>query len=492
MNAFVNSMNREVNSTVTEKGHYALSTTGSYLLDLYGIAGGMRERPAEDITSLFEAGFREDPRLAMKLMFYIRDVRGGVGERRTGKLLMTYVANKYPDIMIQVIPCIPFYGRWDDLYSLVGTPVQEAAIELIKLTLLDDKKNKDEGKSISLCAKWAKSINSRRDNDKRLAKLTAEAMGLKPGDYRRLLSELRAYLDVVEVKMSSKKFDKINYSAVPSRAMMKYRKAFIKWDERRFDEFIDAVNEGKTTINTGAITPFDIVSNLSCTDEDSSEFKLLETQWTNLPNYVETGENILVMADTSGSMYGRPLEVALGLALYFAERNHGAFQNYMMTFASNPKFHRIDPTKNLKERWDAIPEIIDSTNFYRAYEAILEVGKRDNVPNEDMPKYLLVISDMEFDCSVCGPTMETTYEEMKRRFKEEGYDLPGIIFWDVAARSNHFQASTDNANCQLASGESIAVFKSVIEALNMTPYEAMIKTLTGERYEMVNPQIIIR
>lgn len=490
-NTLRNAIGNEISvATVTENGCYALNTTGDALLDLYAEAGSLRDR-LDEVVEKFTAAYAEDPTLAVRLMFYTRDIRGGLGERSVFRAMLRKLAESHPTVTTNILPLVPEYGRWDDLisvfdYNIVGP----AARRLIEYTLEDDMCRLASGEPISLCAKWMPSITGAKKSS---AQSLARFMNVSDKEYRQMLSKLRRYLNIVETNLTEKNYGKIDYSAVPSRAMRKYKKAFMNRDEVRFEEFIQSVEKGESKINAAAVTPYDLAvdfvgnhGNDFDIDPNLPSVRAAIEQWKALPNYAGD-KNVIVMCDTSGSMWGRPSLVATSLSIYFAERNTGAFHNMWMTFAHCPKFIELNDDDVIIDKFRSIfdHDIIENTNFEAAYKYILNVAVKNNVKPEDMPVALLVISDMQFDPFVGGGYGNDVYHIMKDEFRAKGYELPNIIFWNVDSRVTTFHASKDAMNVQMVSGESPTVFKNVMDALGMTPLKAMLKTLNSDRYKNI-------
>ena len=316
---FVNALRKEDNYTFTENGAIALKSTESALVDLFGQIGAMRNRTDADIEAAFSKAFAEDRLLATKMAFYARNIRGGLGERRTARVIFNFLAKVHPDVMRKNIQYVPLFGRYDDLYEFVGTPVENDMWALIKEQWSLDIDNMNNNKPISLLAKWLKSVNTSSDESNRLGKLTAKNLGLSEKEYRKTLSALRRYLDVTEVKMSHNQWDEINYEGVPSRAMAIYRNAFRRHDEERFNTYIESVSKGEAKINSSTLFPYDIIEKMQLRTGWNGNYlavnhydKVLEEQWKALPNYIEREHNVLIMADTSASMMGRPMATAIG------------------------------------------------------------------------------------------------------------------------------------------------------------------------------------
>lgn len=486
---FASAMNRETNKKLTENGATAFSSTGvSDLLDLYATVGGMRARQS-DVVNKFNACFNENPLLATRLMFYTRDIRGGLGERDSFRSMLKQLSMHHAKVVVNNIDKIPFYGRWDDIFTLMGTPAESAMWILIRDQINSDIENASQGKPISLLAKWMPSINASSKEKIRLANTIAKAFGLTPAQYRKYMSALRDYLNVLEIRMSKQEWDEIIYNQVPSRAMTKYRKSFYRHDGDRFAQYISDVKQGTETIKAGTLYPYDIVEKYMEKNFYSYGRRIiiddvLEVQWKALPNYIEGEENVIVVADVSGSMYGRPMASSVGLAIYFAERNSGPYKNMFMTFSSNPQFVKLKGASLAEKVANAqTAEWGMSTNLEAAFMKVLSVAVENNVPTTEMPKAIVIISDMEIDA--CVSRNWSFYDEMVRRFEAQGYTIPNIVFWNVNARHDTFLVDGNRKGVQLISGQSASTFKNVLSSIGLTPYDAMLKTLNSERYRSI-------
>jgi hypothetical protein len=497
--SFSDSLKRVGNLTHTENGAVALETTGSGLLDLFSVIGAMRQRSEQEIRRFSVNAIREDKALAIKMAFYARNIRGGLGERRTFRTMLRILADLEPEVLTMNIVAgnIQHFGRWDDLYALVGTSVEGHIWDAIRSQMSEDLENMSEGNPISLMGKWLKSVNTSSAESRRFGRLTARALGYTDERYRRTLSALRGYLGVVETYMSTGSWTGIKYSAVPGNAMKNYRKAFGRHDADGFGRYVELVKKGKEKINSGTLFPYDILLagglRAAYSERSPAEYSLgnwdfvLESQWHSLPNYVGDGDNVLVVSDTSGSMKNPnmiPLASSLGLALYFAERNHGVFHNTFITFSSKPEVV-ILKGNTLKEKIENINAIIDNTNLEAVYDLILAVAVRSNAPAEDMPKAIVVISDMQFDKARRGCFFETFHESMQRKFRNAGYAMPKTIYWNVEGRADTFQGDENSKDVMLVSGYSPSTFKSILDAIDYNAYEAMVNTLENPIYDCV-------
>lgn len=480
MSNFVNAMHNENNWKFTENGADALRSTTNDLLDLFAVIGALRTRSEMDIESMFSRAYTEEPLLAMKLAFYARNIRGGLGERRTPRIMWKWLAKVYPDIMRKNLHLIAKFGRWDDLYEFVGTELEKDVFALILKQWNNDHISLAKGDSISLLAKWLKSANTSSKESCKLGKLTAKYLGLSEKEYRQTLASLRQYIDVTERKMSANKWTEIKYAGVPSKAMTNYRKAFKKHDEDGFAKYLESVVKGEAKINSATLFPYDIMEKVFAGEYN----EVLEAQWKALPNYVEGENNILIMADVSGSMSGRPIATSVGLAIYFAERNHGPFANVFMTFSKSPQFVRLQG-KTLYEKANNARRSSwgFNTNIESAFQQILNVAVDNHLSPEDMPKSLIIISDMEFD-QASGRGRKNYYQHMKEMYNEKGYELPKVIFWNVNARQDTFHAEMKDG-VQFASGQSQSVFKALLSNTNLSAYELMLATLNDATYDEV-------
>lgn len=480
---FSDVMREESKWTKTENGADAKNTTDSALLDMFATIGAMRTRSEDEIVKKFELAFQEDSLGAMRCLFYARDIHGGLGERRVFRVLLTYIANKHTEELRKNIDKIPEYGRWDDVYSLVGTKLEDNMWDDVKYQLLKDKVLMKNEESSSLLAKWLKKADASSPNTRKLGIYTAKKLGMSVYDYKRLCNRLRKHIDVVEQRMSARQWDTINYPAVPSRAMMNYRKAFARHDQERFEEYINKVSSGEQKINAATLYPYDIVEKILYHSENS---KVLEAQWDNLPNYVDGDVNAVVMADVSGSMYGRPMATSIGLAMYFAERNKGAYHNLFMAFSGRPKFVEIKGnTITQKINFISRASWQMNTDLEAALMKILDVAIENHCSQEEMPKSLIIISDMEIDCCTNQKHRENFYDYVSRVYKEHGYKIPNVVFWNVNSRHDVFLADKNRKGVQLVSGQSVSTFKNLIGCVDKTPVEMMYSVLNSDRYQAI-------
>ena len=475
--SFMDNLEIETSVTLTENGGRALSTTGDKLLNLFAVLGALRSRPT-DVIDKFDAAYRENADLATKMAFYGRDVRGGLGERAVGRLMLHQLAMINQEVVKANLKNIVEFGRWDDLFVLFDTECEYEMLNFVFKQLASDRVAMQNRTQVSLLAKWMPSINASSEHTKALAHRFVKALNTTPREYRKILSALRKYIDVTEVKMSANKWTDIDYKAVPSNAMSNYGSAFARHDYEGFNRYMDAVKSGDVKINAATLYPYNVIEALERNSRD-----VAEAQWKALPNYVDGDNNFLIMADVSGSMMGRPMHTSVGLAIYFAERNHGAFANKFMTFTDIPQIVEVaDGT--LYEKYRSVTRHVGyNTNLEAAFDAILSTAVRTKCPQADLPKALVIISDLEIDYWNGGSLTFT--EEMRKRFADAGYEMPKLVYWNVDSRKDTFLASKNDPNAILVSGQSASTFKNLIKGIDLSAFEIMVQTLNDPRYDCV-------
>ncbi len=482
------SLDEELNVSVTENLALGYKTTGKNLLDLNFAVASLRGRSEQEIINLFIKAYFEDRKAALVWLFYARDVRGGLGERRLFRIILQYLTENHEEVPISnLVPLVPEYGRFDDLLLLLETKVQNQVIALIQIQLHSDIQAMEKNENISLLAKWLPSVNASNENTKKLGKLIAKKIQMTEKEYRKTLSKLRSYLDVVECKLSSKRFDEIKYEAVPSKANLLYKNAFLRNDEERRLAYLEQLVQGETKINASVLYPYEIVNayNLSYYDET------LEQLWKNLPD-IPALENTIVVADGSGSMQvpiGNSdciaLSVANALAIYFAEKSSGDFKDQYITFSQNPQLVDLSKGKSLKEKLQialAYDEIAN-TDIYKVFQLILHTAQTKQMEQAELPKNIIIISDMEFDR--CAQNAEKhLFTQIKDEYNKCNYSLPRLIFWNVNSRTNTIPLKENELGVALVSGFSVSIAKMIL-SLELDPYKCMLDILNNERYDLI-------
>lgn len=511
MNSLKETLNEDFNVSVTENGAVGYRTTGKELLDINFAVSSMRNMDEHQIVDKFVKAFYENKLWAIKWLFYVRDVREGMGERRLFRICMKYLAEKHSDVAKATLPLIAGYGRWDDLLCLLDTDLVNDVVELFKNQLDEDMQNMNEGKSVSLLAKWLPSINASSKETKRLAHIIVSKFEITERQYRKMLSKLRAYLKVVEVSMSKKGWGEINYSAVPSRANLIYNAAFLRNDEERRRAYLENLQKGETKINAGVLFPHDIVHRYYegsgwVMELKSSDDVTLEELWKALPDFVNGAGNTICVADSSGSMTScvggtsvTALDVANALAIYFAERSSGQFKDNYITFSENPQLVNLSTAKSLREKIEIVDEYAEvaNTNIEAVFNLILQTAINKNMSQDELPQNILILSDMEFDsCIGCdGDSKWKVTRPTKRLFKvfaeryaKYGYKLPRLVFWNICSRTGTIPVKENDLGVALVSGFSPVIAKMVLS--NRTdPLDCLLEQINSERYDAIEKVI---
>lgn len=521
MNKLIKELKTVQNQTFTENGAGAFKSTLNACLDAFGTLGAVREWSEDEVINCFKKAFHEDRETALRLLFYVRDVRGGLGERKTFRVLLTWLANEYPDIVEKEIWAgnILEYGRGDDLLCLLDTPIRKMVIDYIDAILAEDSRDARKGKPTSMLAKWLPSENASSPITKRYARIIRKGIDLTPKEYRQILSAIRKNLKIVETYMSANKWEDIDYEKVPAKAGMNYARAFYRHDEAGYEKYLDKVAEGEASINAKTLFPYEIVKKVMETNSTLDK-KVANFLWESLPNYLEgKDETGICVVDTSGSMQGEPIQVAISLGLYHADKCRGPFHNHFITFSAYPYLQEVKGT-TLAEKVDNMHNADwgCNTNLEAVFDLILETAKNADCSQADMPTKLYIISDMQFDeardehdYSWSPWNLQKNHnspfmEIMKHKYTEAGYIMPTIVYWNV--RSSHagmFQDTFEGENCCFVSGNSPTLFKAVMEGTTyeevtvvaedgsevimteqtVDPMEVMYKALYNPRYDRV-------
>lgn len=485
INPLVAGLENASNVTTTENGALAYKSTLNSLLDFFGNGAALRKRSDADVIQLFSKAYAEDKLLALKTLFYIRDVRGGQGERKTFRTIMKWLASNHLTVVRKNLQNISVFGRWDDLYSLFDTELEKDVITLFTNQLAADWQMMKSEKNVSLLAKWLKSENTSSQESRALATKFRESLNWNSKKYRKTLSQLRKYIDIVETKMCAKQWDDINFEKVPSKASLNYRKAFEKRAGDSYKEYLSKVEKGEAKIHAGTLYPYDILRAVLESRSSGTSVKAADLQWKALPNYVEGDGKGLVIADTSGSMHGLPLYVAVSLAMYFAERNNGPFKDVFMTFSNTPTFHRIvgnnilEKYNNLDQNgWDM------NTNLQASLDLILKTAIANKVAQKDLPSVLFIISDMQFD-PASSSNDKTNYELAKVKFERAGYRIPNMVWWQVNSTQNNVPVKVTDSGVAMVSGSHPSILKQICSTSFLTPLGLMMKAITDKRYDSV-------
>lgn len=464
-NAFVSAaMNTPVMAR-TQNNMKAQKSTMSPLVDLFYIVGASR---GKNLSRQFESALQDNEDLALRVALWARDCRGGAGERAVFTFLLQHLELSRPDFLLnsKFLDKIPEMGRWDDLLTVTEPRVKAKAFGLIKAAL-----ERGDG----LCAKWM-------PRKGKVARELREFLGLSPKAYRKTLVGLS---NTVEQLMCAKEFAAINYSHVPSLAMSRYMKAFSKNDAERFVAYRESLKKGETKINAKGVYPYDIIKSMRA----GGDREVCNEQWKALPDYMD-GTNVLPIVDVSGSMCcpaGKNpnlqcIDVSLSLGLYCADKNKGAFKDMFLTFSGDSELVRVKGDLYQKMAQMNSSEWGMNTNLHKAFERILKVAKDGNVPAEDMPQVLLILSDMQFD--QCARYDDSAMQMIERKYEAAGYKTPVIVFWNLNGQDN-VPVSFNKKGVALVSGFSPAIMKAVLAAdFDEISPEAIVRDAVGiPRYD---------
>ena len=489
---FLESLKKEGNITYTENGAVTNRSTESNCLDLFATVGALRNAEETEIVSRFIRAYAEDPNLAMKTLFFARDVRGGLGERRVFKTIIKYLALNESESVRKNLSYIAEYGRYDDLLALIDTPVEDDMMRYVKEQLSKDIEALENDDKVSLLAKWLPSINTSNKTAVHNAKKIARVIGYSDAEYRKTLTKLRAHIKIIENNLREKDYS-FDYENQPSKALYKYRQAFLNNDAERYGEFLSKAESNPSVMHTGTLTPYDVVNPIITRAENNEgisdeERHSMDVTWNSLEDFVGV-ENALAVVDGSGSMYWNcdrymPAAVAQSLGIYFAERNNGAFHNHFITFSSNPQLVEVKG-RDIVEKLHYCMSYNEcsNTDIAKTFDLILKTAINNDLTQEDMPEKLYIISDMEFDFCA-GNASVSNFEYAKSEFEKHGYRLPQIVFWNVESRNNQQPVTKNEQGVALVSGCSPQIF-AMLSSDTLDPYSYMMEILSSERYERI-------
>lgn len=503
MSAFKNAVNN-VNTTAannrstTANGGASLKSTLNPLVDLFFMIGSLRNKDLGAYKTQFDAAYAANPTLALQMILWARDIRGGAGERNTPRELLKYLEVKHPEAVLRVIPVLAEFGRWDDLLIFKTAAAKSVAYAAIAEALQAGN---------GLCAKWMPRIykfkknaqgvvdmnttaNKNRAQNNKVAREIMSVMNINERTYRKLLSSLS---NTVEQKMCANEWDEIEYGKLPSVASSRYLPAFMKRDENRYREYLASLEKGEAKVNAGALFPYDITRKLNTSAQANT---LGIAQWNELRNFM--GENSAIpMVDTSGSMTTRAgdsgmscMDVAISLGLYIADKQTGSFKDLFLNFSSRPQIFELkgnDIAQKFTDlnRYKAGQFWGGSTNIEAAFREVLRVAVNQQVPADQMPKNLIVLSDMEFNASTSGGWNTTAYNQAKADFTRAGYELPVVVFWNLNARPGNNPVRFDQNNVALVSGFSPTVLEAILSGEDVDPVKVMLRAIDTPRYRVL-------
>lgn len=489
----LNAMKEATNFTYTENGALSHATTLDAVQDMFALGGAYRSRPDDDCILLFKSAFEEDNALAMKCLFYLRDILEGQGERRYFRVVSRWLATEHPEVMRRNLQHIPEFGRYDDLlYITYKTGLWENAMEIVRAQLIEDmdivSRDKNGTGGISLLAKWLPSENASSATTKKLAAAVRSSLHMTPRHYRQMLSALRERIKVLERLMSEGRWEEIEFDKIPSKAGLKYRNAFARRDilKERYKAFAENKD---TKVNVAALYPADIVEQAiraSFLDNDNPTRLMTNKYWDNLTDFFNnaTFDGVAVV-DTSASMRGTPIDVAIALGMYCAEKcaKDSPFYGHYISFSRNARLvpvKGVDFVDKVKRIYDA--NLCENTNIENVFDLILSTAIVNHMKQEDLMKNVIVISDQEYDAATeySHTSAETVMEKWERKFKEAGYEIPNLVFWNVSARHDLIPMK-DNGCVTYVSGYSPSIMESLLTG--KTGRDLMLEKLNSDRYK---------
>lgn len=491
MNTFLNEMKNDANVKFTENGGKAYASTLNDVYDMFALCGAYRKRSDEDCILMFKNAFEQNSDLALKCLFYLGDCRGGQGERRFFRVCFNWLCQKHRHTAEQLVKYIPTFRRWDDvLYSCEGTKVMDKALKFIKEQLTLDV----DCKTPSLLAKWLPSENASAKETVRMGGIVREYLGLTHKQYRKVLSDLRSRINIVEKLMSENRWDEIEFDKIPSKAGLIYKNAFARRDliARKYEAF---AKDETTKVNAKTLYPYEVVNKARKSDNSATDRAMVEKYWDNLKDYFDGKQSsILAVVDTSGSMTPwrddaiAPIDVAISLGIYCAERAGGPFKDHYISFSSRPQLIKVEGVDFVdKVRRIYRTNLCDNTDLPKVFDMLLDIAKRPNTKREDIPKTIVVISDMEIDAGTgswrggqrwTSESANTEMEKIREKWARAGFELPRLVYWNVDARQNTILDSGDNVT--FVSGCSPVIFESIITGKN--GWDLCLDKLLNERY----------
>ena len=495
MNRLVSALDNFSNYKTTENGATALKSTKSMVYDMFALGGAYRSRSEADCVLLFKNAIEENPLLGLKCLFYLRDAREGQGERRFFRVCLNWLAKNYPGTVLNNLDLISEYGRWDDLYCLVGTSIEDDMFAAIRKQINLDL----ESKTPSLCAKWLKSENTSSKLSCELGNRTRKALGLSHKQYRKVLTHLRGKINIVERLMSANRWDLIEFDKLPSKAGFIYKNAFARRDIIKEKYAAFATNKD-TKVNAKTLYPYEVVAEAaksryhygaSLNDVDRA---MINKYWDNLTDYFNGASlNALAVVDTSGSMYGQALDVAISLGLYCADKAKGPFHDHFISFSSRPQFIKcegVDFVDKVHRIYSY--NLCENTNLEATFDLVLNTAIQNRLSQDDLPASLIIISDMEIDVArgiyawdrshaIQASQTETTMATIRRKWEQAGYKVPSLIYWNINARNNTIL--DENQDFTYVSGFSSVIFEEIMSGKR--GYDLMLDKLNSDRYSMI-------
>lgn len=447
----------------TNKGAVTHSTSLNFCLDMFFLVGASRNMDEKSIITIFERAYAQDANIAVKILFWSRDARGGAGERRFFHTIMRHILDKYPEVADKLMVHVPEFGYWKDVFAIEKP--NDNNLNWLKYSL-------EESSNANLLAKWFP-----RKGPWFVA--MHRYLGMTPKEFRK---KLVAMTKVVETQMCNQEWKDIKYETVPSIAMNKYRKAFFRHDEERMKVYVKTVHSGEAKINASVLFPHQLYKAIKKGENEHA----VEAQWNNLPDYMEgSTERIIPVCDVSGSMVGLPMDVSVALGIYISERNKGIFKDAFLTFSEKPEMQYLKGSLAQRMRQLNQAPWGDTTNLESTFNLILNSAVREKISEDEMPTKILIISDMEFDSACDYGQSGTNLDIIREKYQQAGYKMPEIIFWNVNGRVGNSPGQDSHKGIGLVSGFSPSILKSVLKGEICSPEQLMMDTVNVDRYKLI-------
>ena len=494
------------NLTMTANGAKAYKTSGSKLVDINFAIGELRSASEENIIKKFRDAFEENPEFALKWLFWLRDVREGSGERRAFRTILVDLSkNGLSKFVDNMVPYLGFYGRYDDMWELLDTPSKNAVLRFTAKQLKEDLANRKAGKPVSLLAKWIPSWATSSKVSMQRARIIAKYLKWNGSQYAHSMTVLRKHIDICERLMSSNNWQSIDYEKVPSKAAKLYAKSFMKHDKDRYTAYLEGLKTGKAKVNASVLNPCEIVHKVyestSWYDRNEDTLTLMEAMWKNLPDRVQGEGDTICVLDTSGSMCSTVdsktrmtcKEVAESLAIYFAERCSGVFQNKIITFSHSPKYMDLTRCDSLESKLKYIQRYseISDTNIEATFDLLLNTAIKGHLTQDELPKRILILSDMGLNSASEQTPNKTLFQTINQKWNKAGYEMPTLIFWNIQGEFRYGYGSkaipvsyNEDFPCLLVSGYNTASLNMVLKSQE-SPLEGILSVINTERYEPI-------
>lgn len=462
------------NTVLSANGALEYDTTGSALVDFNARVTEFRNAEASVITDAARKAFEENPVKFVKLIFQIGDIREGRGERHTFNVCMDWLVANHPSVAGEVIALIPEYTRWDYLVRLTVSEDEVIAKNATKLVVKQFEadraviQNAKDGESvaISLLAKWMPSLQTKKEQDKEVVRHLLRTLHMQEREYRKTLSQMRSYLNIIEKSLTLKDYDTIDMEKMSAKQQLRYSSCLERVMAKQRHDYIQAVLRGEKKMNTTILNPLEIVHEYIKNNRNfqGTEYNEdMEAIWSLIPDTTSGNGNTLVIRDGSGSMTASigagskatMLEAASAMAIYCAEHMQGAFHNMFITFSSHPEIVDLSDCPSLSDKLNRLVRFNDcsNTDLEATFDLVLDIAVKNGLSQEEIPSYLMILSDMEFDAARRayshydwkrhqfvddGCSRDMLFDIIRKKWQTAGYDMPTLVFWQLNGKRTIF------------------------------------------------------